>query len=561
MLKLRILAVALLSSTLLLIASCADWRSYSYDSTHFSRQPSESTLNASTVSTLHVIAPWPFVVPGGAALTASPAVYDNTVYVGSLDGHFYAVWATGASQATIRWQYPPVPAPGSPDACGITSQPLVISPTVGSGNPSGPGIASSASIVDSVAGHTAVMFGAPDPTSNGGDGRLWALDEATGHCIWKSDILAPVGDKAKIGYSSPVIAHNRAYVGISARIPDDITVGKLFAVMLADGHLDPGFHFSAVGGPGQTGGGGIWSSPAVTPSGNIVITTGNSLLGDGVPAGVPNPDYTNSILKLDWTNGNVLWQVQPVDVQHEHDADYSASAIVGQVSCGSLAISVQKDGWVHAVDIKNGGPFWNPSCSYAGHTGPGSGGLECPRWSFPTVASLPFTDDGHGDSHFKRPGALDGDHLFIAAGGLDLEPPPGHSVTQVYNRLHSLNVCASDADRIRWILPNLASNAGGVSVANGVIYLGTWDPFDTGGGAHHFYAIADTDVIPPTSYVCSYPSLPSGFTCFMAGLRNVPVPNIVRDLTLIGSIQAVPAIVKGQVYVATNAGYLYALGK
>ena len=30
------------------------------------------------------------------------------------------------------------------------------------------------------------------------------------------------GDKAKIGYSSPVIAHNRAYVGISARIPDDI---------------------------------------------------------------------------------------------------------------------------------------------------------------------------------------------------------------------------------------------------------------------------------------------------------------------------------------------------
>jgi len=132
---------------------------------------------------------------------------------------------------------------------------------------------------------------------------------------------------------------------------------------------------------------------------------------------------------------------------------------------------------------------------------------------------------------------------------------------EVYNRLHSLNVCASDADRIRWILPNLASNAGGVSVANGVIYLGTWDPFDTGGGAHHFYAIADTDVIPPTSYVCSYPSLPSGFTCFMAGLRNVPVPSIVRDLTLIGSIQAVPAIVKGQVYVATNAGYLYALGK
>ena len=76
--KIRTLAVALISSALLLIAGCANWRSYSYDSTHFSRQPSESTLNASTVSTLHVIPPWPFVVPGGAALTASPAVYDNT---------------------------------------------------------------------------------------------------------------------------------------------------------------------------------------------------------------------------------------------------------------------------------------------------------------------------------------------------------------------------------------------------------------------------------------------------------------------------------------------------
>ncbi len=57
MLKLRILEVALVSSALLLIASCPSWRSYSYDSTHFSRQPSESTLNASTVSTLHVIPP------------------------------------------------------------------------------------------------------------------------------------------------------------------------------------------------------------------------------------------------------------------------------------------------------------------------------------------------------------------------------------------------------------------------------------------------------------------------------------------------------------------------
>lgn len=543
--------VALLSICIC-TSSCSDtsWRAYGHDTTQFSRQPNESALNASTVSTLHVV--WDFVVPGSGALTASPAVYDNTVYVGSLNGHFYAVYASGANQGQIRWQYPPAAAPNPPDACGTTTAPLLIA--AGSGNPSGPGIASSAAAVGNVAGHTAVIFGAPDPNSNGGDGRLWALDEVTGQCIWKSAVIAPTSGPSKIGYSSPAIAHGRAYLGVSAKRPDaPITVGKVFAIDLSNGSLDPAFNFSAVG--GLAPGGGIWSSPAITPSGNVVVTTGNSCLHEGGSncSVIPSPDYTNSILKLDWRNGNVLWQVQPVAIQHDFDPDFAASAIVGQVSCGSLAISVQKDGYVHAVDIKTGGPFSNPACSYAGHS------LECPRWSFPPAPSLPFQDDGHGDTDFKRQGALDGDHLFIAGGGLDLEPPPGQTSQDVYNRLHCLNVCASDADRIRWILPNLPQNAGGVSVANGVIYLGTWSPFETSSSPHHLLAIADTDVLPPASFVCSYPGIPSGFLCSAAGFKNVGVPVIVKDVTLTGSIQAIPAISNGRVYVATAGGHLYAL--
>jgi outer membrane protein assembly factor BamB len=559
----KLLAAVPFLAAVLFSASCADtsWRSYGHDTRQFSKQPNESVLNASTVSTLDFTAPhgWDFTIPGGGQFTASPSVYDNTVYIGSLNGRFYAIWATGASQGTIRWQYPPTSAP-PPDACGTTTAPLLIA--AGSGNPSGPGIASSAAIVDSVAGHTAVIFGAPDPNSNGGDGRLWALDAATGQCIWKSAVIAPnsgtppIGHLSKIGYSSPAIAHGRAYVGVASKQPDDLSVGKVFAIDLATGALVPGFNFSAAG---IVPGGNVWSSPSITPSGNVVVTTGNSCFHEPWVAAncagtVPSPDYTNSILKLDWQTGNVLWQVQPVAVQHDQDPDFSASPIVGQVSCGSLAISVQKDGYVYAVDIKTGGPFSNPACSYPGHS------LECPRWEFPPVASLPFQDDGHGDSDFKRQGALDGDRLFIAAGGYDLEPPPGHSAQQVYNRLHSLNVCAAEADRVRWILPSLPGNAGGVSLANGVIYLGMWTPF-TSSAPHHFYAIADTDVLPPSSFVCSYPSIPAGFMCSSAGFHNVPVPVVVRDLTLTGSIQGIPAISGGRVYVATTAGHLYALGQ
>ena len=546
-----VLVLALICFT---CVGCRDtsWRAYGHDTTQFSRQPNESVLNASTVSTLHVI--WDFSVPGGGALTASPAVYDNTVYIGSLNGHFYAVYASGAKQGQIRWQYPPAAPPDPPDPCGTTTAPLLIA--AGSGNPSGPGIASSAAIANSVAGHTAVIVGAPDPNSNGGDGRLWALDEATGQCIWKSAVIAPTSGTSKIGYSSPAIAHGRAYVGVSAKRPDaPITLGRVFAVDLSNGALDPAFNFSAVSGPAP--GGGVWSSPAITPSGNIVVTTGNSCIHEGGTNCnvIPSPDYTNSILKLDWHNGSVLWQVQPVAIEHDFDSDFAASPIVGQVSCGSLAISIQKDGYVHAADIKTGGPFSNPACSYAGHS------LECPRWSFPPVSSLPFQDDGHGDSDFKRQGALDGDHLFIAAGGLDLEPPPGHNEQEVFNRLHSLNVCTSDADRIRWILPNLPQSAGGVSVANGVIYLGTWSPFDTSASPHHLLAIADTDVLPPTSFICSYPGIPSGFMCSSAGFKNVGVPVIVKDVTLTGSIQGIPAISGGRVYVSTGGGHLYSLGQ
>src|SRR2546427_4221276 len=256
----------------LLAAGCS-WRAYGYDHRHFSRQPFGLFLTASSAASLHV--DWDFVVPGGSAFSASPAVYDNTDYIGALNRRFYAICATGSNRATIRWQYPPIVAPTAPGPCSTTTAPLVLSSGYG-GQPSGPGIASSAAIVSNVAGHAAAgIYGAPDPNSNGGDGRLWALDTATGECIWKSEVIAPTSGTTKIGYSSPAIAHGRAYVGVSAKHPDNpITAGRVFAIDLTTGAKDPAFSFAAAG--SSPPGGGVWGSPAITPSGNVVVTTGNS---------------------------------------------------------------------------------------------------------------------------------------------------------------------------------------------------------------------------------------------------------------------------------------------
>ena len=539
-----LLLLALLAAALLGSGCSHDWLAFGYDSKHFSMQPTETALTPSAVqASLHIN--FDFTIPAGAGgsarqFTASPSIYNNVAYVGSLNGIFYAVNGAGASKGTIKWQYPPAAA-GSADACGITTQPLLIAS--GSGNPSGPGIASSAAIVTGVPGHSrAVIFGAPDPTSNAGDGRVWALDADTGQCIWKSPVIAPTSGTAKIGYSSPAIAHSRAYIGVSAKRPDaPITIGHLFAVNLSDGSLDPAFSFAATNGPA---GGGIWSSPAITPSGNVVATTGNSC-HDSDPNCTTEPsiNFSLSMLKLDWTNGNVLWQVQPVPFALDEDPDWASPPSVGQVSCGSVAISVQKDGYVYAVDIKTGGPFSNPACSSPGHS------LECPRWSFPHVASLPFTGGVHNDTRFIRMPALDGDRLYIIAGGPALnESVPGHPASAATNRMYSLDVCAADANRVRWILDLPGGFAPGApSTAAGVIYIGS---------SGQFFAYADTTVLPPASFVCSYPGLPSGLSCSGAGFQNIGVPAQLKSIAITGSVTGVPAISNGQVYVATTSGHL-----
>jgi outer membrane protein assembly factor BamB len=537
------LALSLIAFALL-AGGCAshDWLAYGFDSKHFSKQPTETVLTPTAVqATLHVN--FDFTIPAGPgahSFTASPSVYNNVAYVGGLNGIFYAINGTGPSKGTVKWQYPPAAA-ATADACGITTQPLLLA--AGSGNPSGPGIASSAAIVTEVTGHAhAVIFGAPDPTSNGGDGRVWALDADTGQCVWKSPVIAPTSGTAKIGYSSPAIAHGRAYIGVSAKRPDaPITIGHLFAINLAGGTLDPAFSFSATNGPA---GGGIWSSPAITPSGNVVVPTGNSC-HNSIPSCSTEPsiNFSLSMLKLDWTNGNVLWQVQPVPFSLDDDPDWASPPTVGQVSCGSLAMSVQKDGYAYAVDIKTGGPFSNPACSWGTHS------LECPRWTFPFVASLPFTGGTHNDTRFLRMPALDGDRLYIISGGPALtESVPGHPSSAQINRLYSLDVCASDANRIRWILDVPGFAPGAPSTANGVIYIGSDDG--------HLYAYADTTILPPASFVCSYPGLPSGLSCSAASFQNIGVPTQLKAVSITGSVPGVPAISNGQVYVATTSGHV-----
>lgn len=489
------IATLMLCSAVLVTAACSpppppqppprdEWYTYRYDSARTGAQPRASALSdPAKVGTLHI--GWTFPLDGAVgAFRASPIVVYDTVFVGSTGGYFYAL---DAATGTLKWQYPKagdLPLLGS---CGYFGR---------------YGIQSSATYAR-IGGQDAVIFGAPDPSAEGGLGsaQLFAFplsaDPNNPQPIWKSDVVAHVsgctlGTPAhpsldehheRIAYSSPLVLGNKIYVGVHDAGDDPIQVGRVIAVNLSTGHIDPSFQFQAVGthaspdpqcirhctdqwlacldcdratdphcptpqqcadgrkgceaacnNPATGRGGGVWNSMATDGEG-VYFTTGNTRTDSlGVQSPEPNPNHGLSIIRVDEENGNIVWAFQPVPYPLDEDPDWAAGATVMSTSCGELIASVQKDGWSYAVN-GNGTPWGAPSV----------------RWQFPPTG-YPFTNrgvDGHGDTDYKRPGAAWNDVFIVTTGG---EDRADDHFGVGYGKLHALNACATtEKTRVRWM--------------------------------------------------------------------------------------------------------------
>jgi polyvinyl alcohol dehydrogenase (cytochrome) len=336
----------------------------------------------------------PFGAPPVGPFRASPIVVNDMVFIGSQDGYFYAL---DAATGKLTWQYPQPPAP-----------PLL------SGDPMWRyGIQSSASY--SFPNH-AVIFGAQDPSlGRYGNARLFALDAKTGAVLWNSDPIAEItGDNScgttelhqRIGYSTPLITANRAYVGIES-FENPVQTGRVIAVDTATGHIDSTFQFRSAGTsaspPGTALGGGVWNAPASDGPG-IYFTTGNTAHDACAPRPEPNPNHGLSMIRVDPSTGNIIWAFQPVPFALDFDPDWAAGAAVMWVGhgCGELVLSVQKDGWTWAVD--QGGP--NPLTRWAFPTGP---------W-YANNGFKPGDGTVHPDPGPRVPGAAWGSVLVITTG-------------------------------------------------------------------------------------------------------------------------------------------------
>ncbi len=492
---------------------------------------------------------------------ASPIVAHNTVFIGSTDGHFYALdAATGKS----KWQYPK------------TSDP----PLLGSCRYGQYGIASSASYAH-IGGQDAVIFGAPDPTAidpaakeGFGSAALFAFD-LSGNPIWKSEPVAQVSGctpgslsehHERIAYSSPLVLGDKVYVGIHDHADDPIQKGKVVAVDLNSGHIERNFQFVSVGALGDmTRGGGVWNSPA-TDGLSVYFTTGNTRTDSASPNGQspePSPNHGLSMIRVDKDTGNIVWPFQPVPYDLDQDPDWAAGAAVMSTSCGELIASVQKDGWSYAVDATSGACRWQfppdpqlhptPSCTWTGYS----------RFD----PNDPKENGMHGGEGYKAPGAAWNDVFVVRTAGENLMPD---TLAAGYLELHALNACAkTEKDRVRWIAANIANSAGcanldggcenalgAPTVTGGIVFIGTYDG--------QLVVLGDPSIVPGIGYQCSNIDYTTPSSCMAAGYALVPIPKMLANVRIpdggdIAHFRSEAALAKGRVFVATGGGHVYML--
>lgn len=518
---LRLARVVTIFAAVGAIGGCAKhWTTFRHDEERTGNQRERSALSDPTkVASLNV--KWTFAPSGAQGFYSSPIVHNGKVYIGNGNGVFYALKEkTGA----VLWQYPS----GTPLTSTFTC------------NPSSFGIASAAAYVR-IKGKDAVIFGAPDRSSGAhlGDGHLFALDAESGALIWESPAVAQVTGSGftnlheQIGYSAPLVFHERVYIGIGDHCDNPIQNGKVVAVHLDDGSIDSSFSYVST----STRGGGIWNSPTAWE--DVFVTTGNTANGNLTQ---PAVNHGLSMLRLDKDTGAIKWQHQPVPYSMDNDPDWAAGAVVMDTGCGRLVTSQQKDGWAWSVDAHTGGVKW------AFPTGP---------WA--TSGFHPADLTVHGDTDYKRPGAAWGDVYVAVVGGLDTTT----NLTAGYTQLTALNVCAPENRRVRWIKDVPATSGfvgyplGPPTITHGIVYIGTVEG--------HLVVLGDPLVVPPAGWRCSDPSVPPAPCALMGSLgsviRLVPDPTVLKDIALPGAtaIFGEPVLVGDHVIVADQGGKVFML--
>ena len=325
-----------------------DWPAYGHDAQHSFAGATSAGLTEASAPTL---APaWFF--PTGDAVTADPIVVGKTVYVGSWDGHFYAIdRATGA----LHWKYQ------------LKDQPA-INPSPGNTSPRD--VTSDGGLVTDSAWFQPASGGRPNLVIFAGGYTLYALNADTGALFWSHDYTglpesppSPTTDSTRI-FSSPVVTGNQVIVGVSSDGGQGHR-GYLVSANLNDGSQVWRFETSAdsTGQPQNDGCGGVWSSPSLDPVRRLVFVGVADCGAQGRPL------YSERVLALHALDGSLAWVFTPPRLQGVAagqdpacDFDFGATVNLGSpdpVTGAPAFLGIGgKDGYYYRLDPATGALVW-----------------------------------------------------------------------------------------------------------------------------------------------------------------------------------------------------------
>ena len=298
-----------------------NWEEYLHDPAHSSFNNQATAITPANATALVPAWTW----RAGSNLLASPTVYNGLIYIGAKSGVFYALdEATGA----VVWQRflgqtPKLTCQGGPFG-------LVATATVA---------------VDPSTQVPTVYAYSPD-------GNLYALNAGDGTIVWSSNVFTPsstVNDY--FAWSSPAVINGMVYVGISSLCANPPVRGGVKAFQQATG-APIATYFSV---PEGVVGASVWSSVAVSPSGNVLVTTGEGPTEPGDAVSVVRLDG-QTLAKLD------IWTVP--ESEQIPDSDFGGSPTIFQANLGGTVTPMvgacNKNGVYYALRLDSlaAGPVW-----------------------------------------------------------------------------------------------------------------------------------------------------------------------------------------------------------
>ena len=291
-----------------------------------------STLDEIATATLDRLgAAWVAPLPGGAASRSTPVVQDGAIYVtGGAN-----VFAFDAGSGDLIWRWQP-----DPDAGRVVSWQGVV-----------------------VAGDV-VVFGTRS-------GEVIALSRDTGELVWATRVGSPEQTRGEVVTTAPMYARGKVFVGLANG--DIGGQGRVLALDAATGEV--AWTFFVVPRPGEFGhetwpqdsdsweygGGGVWLVGTVDPDlGMVYFSTGNPVPMFGGELREGDNLFTASVLALDMETGERRWHYQVV--RHDiWDADIATPLLLYDTTVDGEPVkavaAMRADGYLFLFNRETGEPL------------------------------------------------------------------------------------------------------------------------------------------------------------------------------------------------------------